>query len=88
MVILNILNLFLNLDIACKNTHVSQADGALLQVTHFVSSVYKYTKHFGLSFANNVPKIWNDLLDDVRSATSLLVQKIIFLDFFAKAYPS
>ena len=33
------------------NTHKSQADGVLLEVQHFATSVYKSTKHFGLSFA-------------------------------------
>ena len=37
----------------------------------FAISVYNSTKHFGLSFAYDAPMIWNDLPDDVHSATSL-----------------
>ena len=39
----------------------------MLEVSHFTLSVYKSTKHFGLSFAMS----WSDLPDDVHSATSL-----------------
>ena len=53
------------------NTRKSQADGVFLEVPHFAPSVYKSSKHFGLSFAYDAPKIWNDMPDDVRSATSL-----------------
>ena len=42
-----------------------------LEVPHFATFVYKSTKHFGLSFAYDAPKIWNDLPDDESSATSL-----------------
>ena len=54
------------------NTHKSQTDGVFLEVPHFAPSVHKSYKHFGLSLAYDAPKIWNDLPDDVRSATSLL----------------
>ena len=54
-----------------SNTHKSQADGVFLEVPHFATSIYKSSKHFGLSFAYDAPKIWNDLPDDVRLATSL-----------------
>ena len=53
------------------NTHKSQADGVFLEVPHFATSIYKSSKHFGLSFAYDAPKIWNDLPDDVRLSTSL-----------------
>ena len=33
--------------------------------------VRQSTKQFGLSFAYDAPKIWNELPDDVRSATSI-----------------
>ena len=39
------------------NTRKSQADGVFLGVPHFAPSVYKSSKHFGLSFAYDVPKI-------------------------------
>ena len=53
------------------NTRESQADGVFLEVPHFTTSIYKSSKHFGLSFAYDAPKIWNALPDDVRSAISL-----------------
>ena len=51
-------------------THKSQANGVLLEVPDFATSVYKSTKHVGLIFAYDAPNIWNDLPDDVGSATS------------------
>ena len=33
-----------------------------------ICKLYK-SNHFGLSFDNDAPKIWNDLPDDVQSAT-------------------
>ena len=36
----------------------------LLEVPHFATSVYKSAKHFGLRFAYDAPKIWNDLPDN------------------------
>ena len=53
------------------NTHKSQADGVLLEVPHFATSVYKSTKHFGLSFAYHAQKIWDDLTDNACLAISL-----------------
>ena len=49
------------------NTRRSQADSVWLEVPHLASSVHKHTKHFGLSFADDVPVLWND----VPSVTSL-----------------
>ena len=55
---------------------LSQADGVFLEVPHFALSVYKSSKHFGLSFAYDALKIWNDLPDDVRFGHfSPLIQK-------------
>ena len=53
------------------NIHRNHAHSVLLEVPHFASSVYKSTMHFGLSFAYYAPKIWNDLLDNIRSPTYL-----------------
>ena len=64
MVILNILNLFLNSD-SVYNKHGSQADGMWLEISHFGTSVHESTKHFGLSFAYDALKIWSDLPDDI-----------------------
>ena len=71
VVILNILNLFLNLDTVCT---ILVAIKLMLDVPHFASLVYKSTTQFCLSFAHDAPEIWNDLLDDVRHF-SLLIQK-------------
>ena len=38
----------------------------------FPNTIYlQIHKQFGLSFAYDAPKIWNELPDDVRSATSI-----------------
>ena len=73
---------FLKCSHGVYNTLKSQADGVFLEASHFAPSVYKSSKHFGYSFAYDTPKIWNDLLNDVRLATSLhsLRQKL-------KTYP-
>ena len=87
VVIQNILYLSLNLDIVfitCK----SQADGVFLEVPHFATSIYKSSKHFGLSFAYDAPKVWNDLPDDASLATSLHSFKQNLKTYlFAPAYP-
>ena len=48
----------------------SQSDGWLFEVPHF-SSMYKSTKHFGLRFAYDAPRIRIDMPDDEHSAKSL-----------------
>ena len=59
-----------------------------LQVPPFHSSVFKSAKHFGHSFAFDALKIWNDLPQDVRSATSVAsFRKKLKTYLFAKAYP-
>ena len=87
VVIHNILYLSLNLDIV-SITGKGQADGVLLEVPHFTTSVCKSTKHFGLSFGYDAPRIWNDLPDDACSATSLhsFIKKFKTY-LFPKAYP-
>ena len=47
------------------NTRLSQSDGIILHVPQYQPSIYKSTKQFGLSFAYDAPKIWNELPDDV-----------------------
>ena len=70
------------------NTCRSQADGVFHAVPHFATSIYKYSKHFGLSFAYDTPKIWNALPDDVHSATSLhSFRRKLKTYLFAQAYP-
>ena len=53
------------------STRRSHPDHQYLTVPPFHSSVFKSTKHFGLSFAFDAPKTWNELPQDVRCATSV-----------------
>ena len=70
------------------NTRKSQADGVFLEVPLFATSIYKSFKHFGLSFAFDAPKIWNDLPDDVHSAISLhSFRRKLTTYLFAHTYP-
>ena len=70
------------------NTCRSQADGVVLDIPHFAASVHKSPEHFGLSFAYDAPKVWNDLPDDRNSATSLSsFRKALKLYLFVKEYP-
>ena len=62
---------FLKVRQCAYNTQLSQSDGIILHVPQYQPSIYKSTKQFGLSFAYDAPKIWNELPDDVRSATSI-----------------
>ena len=67
---------------------VTQIVNTLLTVPPFHSSVFKSAKHFGHSFAFDAPKIWNDLPQDVCSATSVAsFRKKLKTYLFAKAYP-
>ena len=69
-----------------STTH--QTDGVFHEVPHFASSVYKSSKHVGLSFAYDAPKIWNNLPDDICSTTSLhSFRKKLKTYLFAQAYP-
>ena len=70
------------------NTRLSQSDGIILHVPQYQPSIYKSTKQFGLSFAYDAPKIWNELPDDVRSATSIAsFRKKLKAYLFCQAYP-
>ena len=54
----------------------------------YFSPFLKSTKQFGLSFANDAPKIWNELLHDVPSATSIAsFRKKLKAYLFCQAYP-
>ena len=66
----------------------SHPERQYLTVPPFHSSVFKSAKHFGRSFAFDAPKIWNDLPQDARSATSVAsFRKKLKTYLFAKAYP-
>ena len=79
---------FLNARKSVYNTRSSQREGEVLEVPQFIPSVHKSTRHFGFSFAYDAPKVWNELPDDIRSATSLLsFRKKLKSYLFAKAFP-
>ena len=62
---------FLKVRQCAYNTRLSQSDGIILHVPQYQPSIYTSTKQFSLSFAYDAPKIWNELPDAVRSATSI-----------------
>ena len=79
---------FLKVRKCAYNTRLSQSDGIILNVPQYQPSIYKSTKQFGLSFAYDAPKIWNELPDDVRSATSIAsFRKKLKAYLFCQAYP-
>ena len=47
-------------------------ESEVLEVPTFILSVYKSPKQFSFTFAYDAPKVWNELLDDISCATSLL----------------
>ena len=70
------------------NTRASKSGNLLLEIPQFIPSVHKSARHFGYSFAYDAPKIWNDLPDDVRSATSIhIFRKRLKSYLFTKSYP-
>ena len=79
---------FLSFSSCPYSTRHSHPDRQYLTAPPFHSSVFKSAKHFGHSFAFDAPKIWNDLPQDVRSATSVTsFRKKLKTYLFAKAYP-
>ena len=79
---------FLSFSSCPYSTRHSHPDRQYLTVPPFHSSVFKSAKHFGHSFAFDAPKIWNDLPQDVCSATSVAsFRKKLKTYLFAKAYP-
>ena len=90
--------LFLKPRHSVYRTWRSQSNGVLFDVPPF-ASIYKSKKHFGLSFAYDAPRIWNDLPDDILTAKSLSLhsgrswqpiplQKLIHLSFFPVLFQS
>ena len=47
-------------------------EGEVLEVPQFIPYVHKSSKQFGFSFAYDAPKVWNQMLYDICSATTLL----------------
>ena len=79
---------FLSFNSCPYSTRHSHPDRQYLTVPPFHSSVFKSGKHFGHTFAFDAPKIWNDLPQDARSATSVAsFRKKLKTYLFAKAYP-
>ena len=79
---------FLSFSSCPYSTRHSHPGRQYLTVPPFHSSIFKSAKHFGHSFAFDAPKIWNDLSQDVRSATSVAsFRKKLKTYLFAKAYP-
>ena len=79
---------FLKVRQCAYNTRLNQSDGIILHVPQYQPSIYKSTKQFGLSFAYDAPKIWNELPDNVRSATSIAsFRKKLKAYLFCQAYP-
>ena len=75
---------FLKVRQCAYNPRLSQSDGLILHVPQYQPSIYKSTKQFGLSFAYDAPKIWNEL----RSATSIATfRKKLKAYLFCQAYP-
>ena len=73
------------------SAYTSQAESVLLEVPHFAASVYKSSQYFGISFAYDAPKIWNDLPDDVFITAKMparhqrdFLQKLMVLLLFIK----
>ena len=70
------------------STRHSHPDHQYLTVLLSIHQSFKSAKHFGHSFAFDAPKIWNELPQDVRSATSVAsFRKKLKTYLFAKAYP-
>ena len=70
-VFLAILRSPLSLSSCSYSTRHNHPDRQYLTVPPFHSSLYKSVKHFGHSFAFNAPNIWNDLPNNLCSATSI-----------------
>ena len=64
---------FLKVRQCAYNTQLSQSDGIILHVPQYQPSIYKSTKQFGLSFAYDAPKIWNELPDNIFNIIMCLV---------------
>ena len=47
-------------------------EGDVLEVPEFIPYIQKSSKQMSFSFAYDATKVWNKLLDDIHSATSLL----------------
>ena len=79
---------FLSFSSCPYSTRHSHPDRQYLTFPPFHPSVFKSAKHFGHSFAFDAPKIWNDLPQDVRGATSVAsFRKKLKTYLFVKAYP-
>ena len=80
---LNTLNFSLNPGIVCTELVKVNLMACCLRSRTCHQCMSK--KYFGLSFAYDAPRIWNDLPDDVPSAKSLFIQEK-FENLFAGKY--
>ena len=70
------------------NTRRSQSVANFLNVPKFQSTIHKYTKQFGFSFAFDAPTVWNSLPEDIcASPTMASFRKKLKTYLYAKAYP-
>ena len=60
---------------SAMNTRRSNPKKLFLQVSHYCAAIHKSKVHFNNSFSYDVPKLWNDLPRDIRSAPNLLCFK-------------
>ena len=69
------------------NARRSQPKHHYVKVPPFCPSL-ETSKQFGHSFAFDAPKVWNDLSDEVRGASSLAIfRRKLNTYLFTKAYP-
>ena len=79
---------FLSLSSCSYSTRYSHSDRQDLTVSTFPIIRLQVNHTFCNSFTMDAPKIWNEIPDDVRSATSIAsFRKKLKTYLFAKAYP-
>ena len=79
---------YLSLYKSAMNTRRSNPPNLFLQVPHFCASIHKSKVYFNNSFSYDVPKIWNDLPHDIRSAPNLSCFKSRLKTYlFQKSFP-
>ena len=79
---------YLSLYKSTVNTRCSNAKNLFLQVPHYCASIHKSKVHFKNSFSSDAPKLWNDLLHDIRSAPNLSCFKSRLKTYlFQKSFP-
>ena len=67
------------------NTRRSQSFDNFLNIPKFQPTIHKSSKQFGLSFAFDVPTVWNSLPEDIYASPSFKKKLKTYL--YTKAYP-